>query len=169
MAKTPVRPFRSPGNSRPQRSFCRETPSARQPSPGEAERQMPRAQARGWARDRRQDPERRRNGIAEKDLSPLPGLIKCHILSGGLRPLLLSLGPFGALLQELGRCFATDASPVRRRVRPANEAGMLLAADACFSADPREHAFSGNFFERCIVEIGEQQRNDADRRVRCWK
>ena len=34
--------------------------------------------------------------VADKDLSPLPGLIKCNILSGGLRPRLLSFHPSGA-------------------------------------------------------------------------
>jgi hypothetical protein len=35
--------------------------------------------------------------LVDKDLSPLPGLIKCNILSGGSRPRLLSFHPSGAL------------------------------------------------------------------------
>ena len=34
--------------------------------------------------------------VADKDLPPLPGLIKCNILSGGSHPRLLSADPSGA-------------------------------------------------------------------------
>ena len=34
--------------------------------------------------------------VTDKDLSPLPGLNKCNILSGGLRPWLVYFRPSGA-------------------------------------------------------------------------
>jgi hypothetical protein len=46
--------------------------------------------------------------VADKDLSPLPGLIKCNIISGGLHPRLLSSDPSGAALRGLDESFATE-------------------------------------------------------------
>ncbi len=43
--------------------------------------------------------------VADKDLWPLPGLLQCYILSGGLRPRLLSLSPSGARPADLAAEF----------------------------------------------------------------
>jgi hypothetical protein len=48
--------------------------------------------------------------VADKYLSPLLGLIKCNVISGGSHPRLLSSDPSGAALRGLDESFATETT-----------------------------------------------------------
>jgi hypothetical protein len=62
--------------------------------------------------------------VADKDLSPLPGLIHCNILSGGLRPRLLSFRSSRARAAHSATEFRDRYWP--RSILGARRAGPLM-------------------------------------------
>jgi hypothetical protein len=86
--------------------------------------------------------------VADKDLSPLSGLVLCNVLSGGLRPRLLSFHPSGAKPANAATEFR-DSNPARAspliprkqqrdieaRSQETEGIGAVLALGGCFELD----------------------------------